>query len=540
MLLNFDDREDPQHDRPTQEAFREAATDTARLALDAQPEKLAGLVAFGARRSLETNALLEISALIHSPGGLAAVERRLMTSIFDITPAQRGAILLLSKGEAEFASAYGWTRDSGMGPVPSVSRPAVERAIHDRVSVLLDAKKRDTASSVVVVPLVSHGHALGVIALETDDPAAPFDEDHLRLLTAIAAIAAAALENALHMEWLENENSRLRAEINLQHNMIGDSQKICEILEQVARIAPSESTILVQGESGTGKELVARAVHTNSKRCSKPFVAINCATLVETLLESELFGHEKGAFTGAIAQKRGKIELAEGGTLFLDEIGELPSVLQAKLLRVLQEREFERVGGTRLIRSNVRLIAATNRDLKAAVESGLFRQDLFYRLNVITVTVPPLRERRDDIPLLASHFVARQAEKVPRKIAGISPVALACLMAYDWPGNVRELENAVERAVVMGSSELIQPDDLPEEILETNSSQGIPVGKYHEAVREEKRRLIVNAVEQSGGSHLQAAKLLNLTPAYLSRLIRNLDLKAVFKSGAGTATPASR
>ena len=221
-----------------------------------------------------------------------------------------------------------------------------------------------------------------------------FEEDHLQMLTGIAAIAGAALEKLLRIEWLESERRRLEQEIHVAHDMVGESPRMRQIYQWIAKVAPLDSTVLITGESGTGKELAARAVHRNSTRSGKPFVAINCAALTETLLESELFGHEKGAFTGAFAQKKGKLELAEGGSVFLDEIGELSAVLQAKLLRVIQERVFERVGGTRTIPLNIRLIAATNRDLKTASENGGFRRDLYFRLNVVSFEMPPLRERR--------------------------------------------------------------------------------------------------------------------------------------------------
>src|SRR5207253_4817365 len=252
--------------------------------------------------------------------------------------------------------------------------------------------------------------------------------------------------------------------------IVGESPAIVKLLQMIARLAPRDTSVLILGESGTGKELVARALHRQSPRAAKPFAAINCAALTETLLESELFGHEKGAFTGAVAQKKGKLEAAEGGTVFLDEVGELAAPLQAKLLRVLQEREFERVGGTRPIKLDIRLIAATNVDLNEASRTGKFRQDLYYRLNVVSLEVPPLREHPQDIPLLAAYFIARYSEKVNRRVAGISPKARTCLLHYSWPGNVRELENAIERAVVLGSTELILPEDLPDSILEETSS----------------------------------------------------------------------
>ncbi len=262
-------------------------------------------------------------------------------------------------------------------------------------------------------------------------------------------------------------------------------------------------------------------------------MAINCAALAETLLESELFGHEKGAFTGAIAQKKGKLEVAEGGTVFLDEIGELAPSLQAKLLRVLQEREFERVGGTRTIKLDVRLIAATNRDLEEEVKKGRFREDLYYRLNVVSVRMPALRERREDISLLASYFAAKYGKRSGRTVVGISPRARACLLNYEWPGNVRELENAIERAVVLGSSDLILPEDLPETILERAAPAGAPAEAFHDAVRESKKQLIIGAVEQAMGNYTEAARLLGLHPNYLHRLIRNLNLKPMLQRTAG-------
>ena len=285
--------------------------------------------------------------------------------------------------------------------------------------------------------------------------------------------------------------------------------------------------MLIRGESGTGKELVARAIHRNSSRANKPCVAINCAALAENLLESELFGHEKGAFTGAIAQKKGKLEIAEGGTVFLDEIGELAPLLQAKLLRVLQEREFERVGGTRTIKLDVRLMTATNRDLDEEVKKGRFREDLFYRLNVVSLRMPPLRERREDIPLLASYFASKYAQRSGRPVLGITPEARTCLTNYDWPGNVRELENAIERAVVLGSSELILPEDLPESVLDKAAPAEAGRAAFHDSVREMKKQLIINAVDQANGNYTEAARLLDLHPNYLHRLIRNLNIKSL-------------
>jgi transcriptional regulator with GAF, ATPase, and Fis domain len=391
---------------------------------------------------------------------------------------------------------------------------ANRRAASDSVAVLEDRRR-------ALVPLVCAGRVLALLRVEADERV--LDDGHLQFLGAAGCIAALALNNASHVEYLDGENQRLRTATGLDHGLIGQSRRIRGVLQVVARAAAADSTVLIEGESGTGKELAARAIHNNSARRGKPFVAVNCATLNPELLESELFGHEKGAFTGAIAAKRGRLELAGEGTLFLDEIGELAPALQAKLLRVLQEREFERVGGTRTLRVDLRLIAATNRDLAEAVRNGQFRADLYYRLNVVALEMPPLRERREDIPDLANFFASRLAARIGRKIAGISPDARACLMQYDWPGNVRELENAIERAAVLGSAEWILPEDLPETILEAAPvPQG---GGYHTSVREAKRRIIAGALDRSGGNQVQAAQELGVNPTYLSRLIRNLGLK---------------
>jgi Nif-specific regulatory protein len=374
---------------------------------------------------------------------------------------------------------------------------------------------------------------IGLIYLVTRNLATRFDEDHLQLLTAIAGMAAVALQNARHFEALHSENRRLQNEINLQHNMVGDSPAMQEVLQFIARAAPRDTTVLIRGESGTGKELVARAIHQNSPRRDKPFQAINCAALAESLLESELFGYERGAFTNALNQKKGKLEVADGGTVFLDEVGELAPALQAKLLRVLQEREFDRVGGTRPVSVNVRIVAATNKNLEEALRQGTFRQDLYFRLNVISLTMPPLRDRPQDISLLAHYFIEKFSKKSGRRVNGLSPEAKTLLVHYDWPGNVRELENAIERAVVLGASPLVLPEDLPEVVLEKEAGTGVPLAKYHEMINETKKQTIIKAFESAGGSYTETAHLLGLHPNYLHRLIRNLDLKLVLKQKAG-------
>jgi two-component system, NtrC family, response regulator HydG len=388
-------------------------------------------------------------------------------------------------------------------------------------------------SSALVTPLIAFQRVRGVLYADTSRSDRRFSVEDLGLLNLIGCALAVALDSARQQEILSAENRRLLEEINIQHDMVGESPRMREVFRMISKIAVAETTVIIRGESGTGKELAARAIHANSSRAPKPFVAINCAALTETLLESELFGHEKGSFTGAIAQKKGKIELAQGGSLFLDEVGEMALTLQAKLLRVLQEREFERVGGTKTIQADIRLITATNRNLEEEVRAGMFRQDLYYRLNVVSLNMPALRERREDIPLLANFFVRRYSERCKRGVKGIAPEARVCLMHYDWPGNVRELENAVERAVVLGSTDLLLPEDLPEAVLEVGEPEPGAIPRYHEAVLALKKQLIVRAFEQAGGSYTEAARALGVHPNYLHRLIRNMNLKLELTQRSG-------
>ena len=487
------------------------------------------------RMARELNSLLKIASGIGGIRDRDSLQWQLLGFIFEVVPAERGAILLLDRGR-EYNS-VAWDRVQGPTHPVRVSRTVVQRATSERAGVLV----RDVASdssfnqtqtlrdvkvrSLLCVPLTVREKVLGAIYLDTRNPAQQFDESHLQMMTAVAGIASLALDNVMHWERLVQENIELRAGIGLDHKLVGSSPRMKEVFEFVRRAAPTQSTVLIQGESGTGKELIARALHQNSDRADGPFVAINCAAVAETLLESELFGHEKGAFTGATAQKKGKIEVAEGGTLFLDEVSELAIGLQAKLLRVLQEREFERVGGTRSIKLDVRVIAATNRSLPEAVKSGAFRSDLYYRLNVITVTLPSLRERREDIAALAEHFINKTGRRCNTRPKPLSTDAQNCLINYSWPGNVRELENAIERAMVLGSSDAIFPEDLPESIVESVPTVHHAAENYYQAIANFKRQLILRALQNAGGNYIQAAEALGVHPNSLLRLIRNLQIK---------------
>jgi Nif-specific regulatory protein len=503
-----------------------------------RPDKVVASLPPTARWARDLNSLLKIATGIGGIRDQDSLQWQLLGFIFDVVPAERGAVLLGDRPE-EFTSTAAWDRVRGPGHPVRVSRAVVERVLRDRVGLVVGDVSGNEAlrqiktlaelkvSCLLCVPLMAAGKVLGAIYVDSCNPAAKFDENHLQVMAAVAGIASLAFENVRHWEQLRLENQELRAEIELEHNMVGTSPGMRKVFEFIRRVAPTDSTVLVQGESGTGKELVAHAIHRNSPRANRPFVAINCAAIAETLMESELFGHEKGAFTGAASQKKGKVEVAEGGTLFLDEIGELAPGLQAKLLRVLQEREFERLGGTHPIKLDVRLIAATNRSLPEAVKAGTFRNDLYYRLNVVTLTVPALRERREDIPLLSNYFVAKASRKCNMRIKSLAPETLACLMQCDWPGNVRELENALERALVLGSTDSILPDDLPEAILEAGSTAPASTDRYHGTIKEAKKQLVLQALQQANGSYIEAAKALGMHPNSLLRLIRNLDLKAV-------------
>jgi Nif-specific regulatory protein len=517
-----------------------------------RPESAVRESAGDLRGTRERNALLQLSATVNSIRESDKLQQHLLELTLEVVPAERGAILLADDEGEGFVSCRGWNRLNGADDSISVSQTISRQVLREVVAILSNDVVHDDGvvtspsllaseiCSLLCVPLVAFEKPLGVIYFDTSSRVAQFDEAHLQLLTAIAGIAAVAFENARRFEVLEEENRRLQQEVKLTHQMIGESESMREVYKLLARVAPSSATVLLLGESGTGKELAARAIHLNSPRASKPFVAINCATLTESLLESELFGHEKGSFTGAIAQKRGKLEVADGGTVFLDEVGELSPGIQAKLLRALQMREFERVGGTRTIKVDVRMIAATNRDLKKAIEAGRFREDLYYRLNVVSIPMPPLRERREDIPLLASFFVAEYSRKCKRRVTGISAEARRLICAYDWPGNVRQLENAIERAVVLGATELIAAEDLPEVICEPRESEleregqikeVQPPAGYYETVKEAKRQLILKTLRQTSGNYTEAAKLLGIHPNNLHRLLRNLNLRPGDRKG---------
>jgi DNA-binding NtrC family response regulator len=351
----------------------------------------------------------------------------------------------------------------------------------------------------------------------------PFNNEEILLTVA----------KALDFSRLQRENASLKRQLELsrKRDLVGDSPPIRQLLGDIARVAPARTSIMIMGESGSGKELVARMLHDAGPRAAGPLVTVNCATFTENLLESELFGHERGAFTGAVERKQGLLEIANGGTLFLDEIGEFPLTLQPKLLRVIQERRFRRVGGTVELETDVRLVAATNRDLRAMVEEGRFREDLYYRLNVVTLTVPPLRERGEDIALLALYFLRRFAHELGREVSDIAPEALAIMQQYTWPGNVRELQNAMERGVLFCKGATLQVEDLPANIQpEGASGPLLPVDlsggdkSLPELMEDVERQLIHGALVRARGVQAQAAQLLGISRSNLQYKLKKYGL----------------
>ncbi len=356
----------------------------------------------------------------------------------------------------------------------------------------------------------------------------PFDVEELSII----------VKKALETQKLEEEVKYLRTEVEKKYefsNIIGKSKEMRDVYSRIAQIADTKSTVLITGESGTGKELVAKAIHYNSSRRDKPFIAINCAAIPETLIEAELFGHEKGAFTDAQARRQGQFELADKGTLFLDEIGDLSLATQAKILRVLQEREFTRIGGVKPLMVDIRLIAATNKNLDEAMSKGVFREDLYYRINVVPVHLPPLRERREDIPLLVNHILAKKAEEEGKKLRGMSKEAMDILATYTWPGNVRELENVIERVTTLCSNDIITAEDLPANIRGlseiTPMKERVLKGNLtlRKAIREFERDIILNALERTNYVQTQAANLLGISRRMLKYKIDYLGIKIIQK-----------
>jgi len=485
------------------------------------------------RTQRDLQALVSIATRVAGLRERRRLECELLDAAFEVVPASEAAFVRVDPGTGDCSVVETRTRDARTAAPPSDTVLSV--AIVRREALLTNApldQRLDGASSitgrlvtgVLAVPLFDESVVAGVLYLVTSSTTTTFDRLHLELVTALAGIGSLALKNVGRLESLLEETERLKQRLRITHQMLGSSEAMQRVYKFVEKASGTDLTVLITGESGSGKELAARALHENSPRSARPFVAINCAAFPDTLLESELFGHERGAFSGAVAAKPGKLELANRGTVFLDEIGELSPAAQAKLLRVLQFREVDRIGAVRPVKVDIRIISATNRDLHREVKEGRFREDLLFRLEVLHLHMPPLRERRQDIPVLAEHFAAAGAKRSRRGPVTLSAAALRRLAAYDWPGNVRQLENAIERAIVMSDDAEIGPDDLPE-VVEAASSEYVGESRFHSGVADAKRRLVTAALDETGGNVTEAARLLGLHPNYLHRLLTNLGLR---------------
>ncbi|MHC5021181.1 MAG: sigma-54-dependent Fis family transcriptional regulator, partial [Planctomycetota bacterium] len=482
--------------------------------------------------------LYEIGSLLTATLDLGPLLRQAAARVREVLDADR-CLVLLGSGERpeELEPAASASVDEMGGPV-QVPRTVLGQVVTHRKSIhcadaSMDVRLRDSESirlggvrSLAAAPLIRADKLLGALYVDSTRADRVFDDDDLRTLTAVAAQAAIAIENARLFAAAKAEVREFRQRAGGAGQIVGRSKELLGLLQSVRKVAATGATVLLTGETGSGKELFARAIHDLSPRADRPFIAVNCAAMAETLLESELFGHERGAFTGAHKTKPGKFELADGGTLFLDEVGEMSSSTQTKLLRVLEERRFERVGGVRRISVDVRIVAATNRDLPEEVRSGRFREDLYYRLAVVPLHVPPLRDRREDIPDLARHFLKRFARDLGKAMEEISADAMAALQQHDWPGNVRELQNAIERAVVLSERNRIESIDLPARVVQGSGASGHVVALPGDdltlptAIAQTERVYIARALEVARGKKVEAARLLGISRPTLDKKLK--------------------
>ncbi len=496
------------------------------------------------RQNRILSALLEVSKVLNSSFDLEKNLLRVMHVLGDFLEMERGSVFLLENvtKELRIVAAHGLTKDQrergkykmGEGIVGRVLEKGSALIVPDIGKEPLFLNKtgsriRRDGISFLCVPIKFKGESMGVLSADRifKDRAITVDED-IRVLEIVASIIAQYVILWKHYKESEQEREKLRLELKGRYslpNVIASSDKMQEVLEAVHRVANSKATVLLFGESGTGKELIAKAIHYMSPRLKGPFIKFNCASIPEGLLESELFGHEKGAFTGAMNARKGRFELASGGTILLDEIGDLPINLQPKILRVLQEKEFERVGGERTVKVDVRLIAATSRNLEELVSKGKFREDLYYRLNVVPLCMPPLRERKEDIPFLVEHFFRRFNEENKKNVS-ISPEAVMLLVNYTWPGNVRELENTIERLVVMADGKVIGPSELPINLKLRVPKDVLQKDSLKAGIEEIEKSNILYALDRTGWIQSKAARMLGITPRQIGYKMRkyNIDL----------------
>ncbi|MFQ5865373.1 MAG: sigma-54 interaction domain-containing protein [bacterium] len=486
------------------------------------------------RESLQ--AISDIAQIINSIQEIDPLLEKVLEVAVETLTAERGFVLLKSSSTPqgfEIKSSRNFSENQ-IDDITGISTSVVHEVLRNGQPVLLyeaqkDPKYGETESiviqkiqSIACVPLNIKDRQIGAIYLDSLSKRGRFTQDSLPFLTAFANQAAIAIENAQLYQTLREENRRLRQEVQRLHafsEIIGQSPKMREVFDVMTRVLDSDASVLIEGESGTGKELVARAIHYNGHRKDKPFVALFCGSLPDNLLESELFGHKKGSFTGAITDKRGLFEAAHGGTFFLDEVGDLSPQIQSKLLRVLQEGEIKRVGENQNRKVDVRIISATNKVLIELVNQGSIREDLYYRLNTICIKMPPLRQRKTDIPLLAHHFLDKFASKKRGKIKGFDKKAMEALVAYSWPGNVRELENTIERAAVMAKGDLISLEDLqlPQGEVTDLIETGLPL-------KEIEKRLVSKTLQEQNGNISETARILGVSRRWLHYKIKEWDL----------------
>src|SRR5688572_21320476 len=492
------------------------------------------------------SSLLEVSQALSGTLNLKSAMHHVLEILARHHGAVRGIVTLLHDGgELRVEASDGLEKPGApvkyhvgegvTGKVVETGRPVVVPRVSTEPLLLNRASKRPELPqqelSFVCVPITLNRKAIGALSVDLKfKPDRDYDRTG-KFLGVVASMLAQAIKIQRLIEEdrrrLEDENTHLRQELRERYdfsNIIGTSGPVRQMYEQVAQVAGTNTTVLIRGESGTGKELIAHAIHYNSLRAKKPFVKVSCAALPDTLIESELFGHERGAFTGAEARKKGRFELAEGGTLFLDEIGDINLSTQIKLLRVLQEREFERLGGTETIKSNVRMLAATNKDLEKAITDGTFREDLYYRLNVFMIFVPPLRDRKADLLLLADHFLEKLSHEHHKVIKRISTPAIDMLMSYHWPGNVRELENVLERAVLVCDGQVVHAHHLPPSLQTAESSGTVTRVSLRDAVEAYEKDMIQDTLKTTRGNRAKAARLLDTTERVLNYKVRQLAI----------------
>jgi len=497
------------------------------------------------RDARRLSTLLEISQALSGTLNLKSSMQRVLQILIRHHGVVRGMVTLLREGELHVEAIEGFddraraisfkVGEGITGQVVQSGKPIVVPRISKEPEFLNRMPRRaDLARnelSFICVPIAVQRTTAGTLAVDLKFKAERDYESSVKFFGIVSSMIAQALNVQRLVEEerrrLVDENTHLRQELRERYdfsNIIGTSGPTRQMYEQVAQVAQTNTTVLIRGESGTGKELIAHAIHYNSLRAKKPFVKVSCAALPDTLIESELFGYEKGAFTGANARKKGRFELAEGGTIFLDEIGDINASTQVKLLRVLQEREFERLGGTESVRVNVRVIAATNKDMEKAIADGTFREDLYYRLNVFTIFVPPLRDRKADLLLLADHFLEKFSREHGKVIKRISTPAIDMLMSYHWPGNVRELENALERSVLVCDGQVIHGHHLPPSLQTAEGSGTVTRVSLKDAVEGFERDLIQDALKTTRGNRAKAARLLDTTERILNYKVRNLGI----------------